>query len=356
MGEWRLQEDQARVVRIGKAKKAGAKTKKAKGKKSAGKASKTKPKSKLSKKTTAAAKRIARAKEAPKVSPAPGASDVRSWAVGTHLYAGNGEAALKKNMGAYKALGLNEDEATYAATVVERWALDIFAPAAASMRGTVAAVIGRDFDDEARALFHGVKAQELKASTFEKALKAARSSYEGESPPSQSTARSALAKVAKASQDAYDEDPVTLYRGVNPDSAQNAKQSGRLAVGALSSWTESQDVARSFTEISNKTSSKPSKKKIYKGAVMKITVPRSAIMLSHRTCPGLLDSEQEVVLASKGAVKCEIVEMHESKNEGKLHEVDFEGVALRVPNEPLEGAADGYDDWMASGRGKDSDA
>lgn len=200
----------------------------------------------------------------------------------------------------YQELGLTEDEATYASTVVHSWADAVYSPAAANLRGAVSSALGIELADEENALDAVSKWAGVNPDDQKNATKEMENAYNGEPPPSPDVIKKSIAKIAKASQDAYDEDPVTLYRGVSGSNAEDAKKSGKLAVACLSSWSESKAIATKFTGKG--------------GRIMKVQIPRSAILMSHRTCPGLLENEKEVVLAVKGAVKCEVLDTNESRD------------------------------------------
>lgn len=261
---------------------------------------------------------------------APG--EVREWSAQVVNY----QHKVEKNVPKYREIGLTEDEAVYASTVVASWADMVYMPGAASLRGAVSSALGIKLLDE-KNLLNRSAWHDRSNNWVEKSMNALESAYKGEAPPPPDVVKKSIAKMAKASQKAYKEDPVTLYRGVGKSNAEDAIKSGKLAVASLSSWSESRAIAAQFAEDG--------------GKVMKVKVPRASIMMSHRVCPGLLVDEQEVVLAVKGAIKCEV--LHESKDselEGEFHEVELEGVTLKVPNESTEGAADGYDDWLADRR------
>ncbi len=236
---------------------------------------------------------------------------------------------------AYEKKGFSKDEAAYAASAITEWHTSSVSKGAAHLRGVVSVLIGRSLADEKVALksalktYKGHDAPPDDGTEMEHAFK-------GDPPPKPSVPKSAIAKLTKISQAAYKSDTVTLYRGVEKGVFEDAKNSGALKVGALSSWSESPYIAKTFTGIGGK-----------KGGVLKVEVPRKQIAMSYRACPNLLDGEKEVVLACKGAIKASEW-VAESKNEEDRYEtIELEdGAELQVSDEPEEGAADGYDDWM----------
>lgn len=206
----------------------------------------------------------------------------------------------QENIPKYEQIGLTKDEAIYASTVVASWADKVYMPGAASLRGAVSSALGIQLADEQDILNIVAERGRAELPLIESSMRAMGHAYNGEAPPPPDVVKKSIAKISKASQDAYDEDPVTLYRGVGYKSALVAMKSGKLAVASLTSWSESEKVAAMFTGSG--------------GKVMKVKVPKASIVLSHRTCPGLLETEKEVVLAVKGAIKCEVLDMKESRN------------------------------------------
>lgn len=107
--------------------------------------------------------------------------------------------------------------------------------------------------------------------------------------------------VARASQAAHEEEHVTVYRGITGVQAKaliEAHRSGRpleVKVDTTSSFTDDHEIATSFAKNgSTRRVESPH------AVVIKVTVPRSSIVASHRALPELR-AEREVVLASHGA-------------------------------------------------------
>jgi hypothetical protein len=234
----------------------------------------------------------------------------------------------------YKKKGFSQDEAVYAATSMDAWVNASVSSGAAHMRGAMSAIVGRSLDEEKEAVGGAMTTYKGEAE-FPDAEKWVENGYKGNAPPNPETAKAALTKLANISQGAYKSKTVVLYRGVEDDQYNDAIKSGKLKVGALSSWSEDPKVARSFSGIDD-----------HKGGVLRIEVPREQIAMSYRACPNLLKGEKEVVLAAKGAVNIQPYKI-ESLEKGKYVTVELEdGVVLRVSDESEVGAADGYSDWM----------
>lgn len=111
---------------------------------------------------------------------------------------------------------------------------------------------------------------------------------------------STVAAMAKVSQGHYLEDRVTVFRGITGKQAEEiiaAKKSGQpvnIKTDTTSSFTESHGIASQFATHG------PSRKvRSAHAVVIKVTVPRSSIVASHRAFKELA-KEMEVVIASHG--------------------------------------------------------
>lgn len=104
--------------------------------------------------------------------------------------------------------------------------------------------------------------------------------------------------IADASQAMYDEEMVTLYRGVQLPERPTPGEAN-LKVDHLTCFSESPHVASRFAKH----------KEAKHGAVYKVTVPRSSIAASYRAVPDMDEiGEQEVVVVTHGMVRGEILE------------------------------------------------
>lgn len=103
----------------------------------------------------------------------------------------------------------------------------------------------------------------------------------------------AVKAMAQLSQSSYKEEQVTLYRGVGSTQAkelhaQLGAGKASLSMDNISSFTDDIKTARNFAMKG-------------KGMVIKVTVPRSSIVLSHRAFSEL-SKEREVVIATRGGM------------------------------------------------------
>lgn len=181
----------------------------------------------------------------------------------------------------YKKIGLSDDECKYAVKTIKSWAGSSSAAYACHLRGVIARAAGMNEGEDAAAL----KAVDAWSGGSKSMYLAG---YQGKEPPPKQVIVGAVSKMVKASQNAYKgKKTITLYRGVNEKQGKAVRDSkGTLAVGVLSSWSESENVAKSFGDM-----------------ILKIEVPVEAVVFSHRTCSGLLSSEKEVIIAATGSIK-----------------------------------------------------
>lgn len=246
----------------------------------------------------------------------------------------NDKKRQEKAIKDFKNKGFSEEEATYAAASSSDWAASSVSRGAAHLRGAMSAIVGRSLEEEKSALKGALKSYKGHDSPPDDGTEMTKA-FKGSPPPNSKVVKTALAKMAKISQKAYKKDTVVLYRGVDRNLFQDAEKSGALKVGMLSSWSESPDIARTFTGNSSK-----------KGGVLRVEVPRKQVAMSYRACPSLLQGEKEVVLACKGAIKVKVWK-GEDRDLDNYVTIELEdGVELEVSNESEEEAADGYDDWM----------
>lgn len=99
--------------------------------------------------------------------------------------------------------------------------------------------------------------------------------------------------IAKASQELYSEEKVTLYRGIGGKQASQIREavtgkSGKtlnIASDVVVSFTEDPAVAKRFAEGG--------------GVIVKVSIPRSAIVMSHRLVRNNAQREKEVLVATK---------------------------------------------------------
>lgn len=113
----------------------------------------------------------------------------------------------------------------------------------------------------------------------------------------------AVRKSSEVAQSMYDEEYITVYRGIAGDSASKIKSSAKkgdavdFPASALSCWTESHSVAQNFGSS---------------GVVVSMRVHRSSIAASHRVAgttlnKGSYSHEQEVIIASTGKVRAVVM-------------------------------------------------
>ena len=220
-----------------------------------------------------------------------------------NINAGWPETGLPARSSLSKKLRLNGAVAEYADTFVRSWVHSSTGHAACHLRGVMAAACGKKEEDEADMIVRSNRAENriaadaLPSSEERSRVKKYADGYNGVEPPPRDVVVAAIAALVEASQNAYaGEMIVTLYRGVGQ--AQRAEldtsyadphnRLASFAAGVLSSWTEDEEVA--VAHIGGV------------GAVAKIVVPVSAIVMSARAIPGFLWTEQEVVVMSSGAI------------------------------------------------------
>lgn len=109
-----------------------------------------------------------------------------------------------------------------------------------------------------------------------------------------------FAAMAGVSQAQYDEETVTVYRGVFGEQARQIREAAakgenvEIDVSVLSSFTEDEKIARKFGRADLEDVSK-------RGLVFKLEIPRQSIIMSHRVAEfPLIKEEQEVVVLTQG--------------------------------------------------------
>ncbi len=151
-----------------------------------------------------------------------------------------------------------------------------------------------------------------------------KSEYEGENVES-AHAKAAVAKslsagrdpkvvavartITAASQAAYKDEMVTLYRGVSGEQANQIKEamkrgdsSIKIAADHITSFTDDKNQAHFFAKGEGGQAKG-------KGVVIKVSVPKSSIVASHLAVKQMSD-EKEVLISSKGGFKLNIGDVH----------------------------------------------
>ncbi len=236
---------------------------------------------------------------APKPAQAAPAQTVPAGTIAIPAHPGRDAAAIRERVSkgsledVYKEIGEQHSPeiAKVAAEAVSRWAGSSTNEPSLKLRGAVAPDLDAEADHIAAVTFR--KGGSMDKDTYRKHV---RSMLEKSSQDPK--LKAAIEGIATVSQAMHPEEMVTLYRGIGHKQAGHAKATRELATGALVSFTERKSVAMKFASGG-------------KGVVVKVQVPRSAIVMSHRALekPGqyghgsLLHGEAEVVVATSGKLQ-----------------------------------------------------
>lgn len=192
-----------------------------------------------------------------------------------------------------------------AITMYSHWEKSTTAPGAALMRGAAVTLAFKDDPAAIQEEREDFKLQQKIGGAFEEGQplgtpKESRDAFERGLTDEQ--AQRNVKALAVVSQAMYDEDTVTLYRGVTGDQAKEVLASKSdvidVDVGVLSSFTESSAVAWAFATKRGQTT----------GAIFEMKVPRASIVMSYRVPfapgePSMSPTEKEVIVMTRGMLR-----------------------------------------------------
>ena len=210
------------------------------------------------------------------------------------------KASKGKRLDAFNALSALGGTPGFSDRMVSKWVGDVFEDSALNLRGAFSAIGAGNIDKDAARL--AVSYAKDNGISVDEATQKVKEQLEfGVNTPA--AAKSAKA-IAQASQAQYDDDFITMHRGVTGEQARlliEAQKSGKtidLAVDSVTSFSEDLKIAQAFASNSERNGGTAH------GVVISMKVPRSSILMSHRMFSDL-KKESEVVVSTGGGFRLE---------------------------------------------------